>query len=163
MGCGKFDWDESDGIRPPFYDLKDKSPDVPIVCLIPIFYQTPRTDVPQAPIEHEEEDKDEKPLVWRIRRYDKGKEGDTLKGKRGWFWYRCESYFWQREKGCYWALQKSYPSRGTQKKLLSDAMAANKTKTEWRRKQKTKAVVDEDFIPKEKLIDMSKEKEGSTT
>lgn len=51
----------------------------------------------------------------------------------------------------------------TQKKLLSDAMAANKTKTVKKRKQRTKAVMGEEFIPQEKLIDVSNEGDSSET
>lgn len=54
-----------------------------------------------------------------------------------------------------------YPMWGSQRKLLSDAMKANKSQTAKNRRKRT--LVYESLIPTTKVVDVSKEKEKSET
>lgn len=60
-------------------------------------------------------------------------------------------------------ITKVYSTRGTQQKLLNDAMAASKSKTTTTRKLRSTSVIEEEDIPNDKSVDVFEGDSDSTT
>lgn len=55
---------------------------------------------------------------------------------------------------------RSYPTRGTEKKLMSDAMTTSKTKHILKQRQRNTIAMEEE-IPEDQIVSVEKEKEVS--